>query len=188
MTGSLPNTDIGLDPMRPSGAVFLDRDGVLISDTGYPNRIDDVRWVRDAAKAVGMLNRLGFLVFVVTNQSGVGRGYFSEKQLREFHTDMGRALARDGARIDAWRYCPHHPEASVPDYRRRCSCRKPAPGMLLDLMRGFALEKSRCLLIGDRESDMQCASNAGIAGWQFTGADCGASLYVFCCEILAKLD
>jgi len=168
-------------------AVFLDRDGVLIRDTGYPHTITKVLWVRDAVKAVSMFNERNFLVFVVTNQSGVARGFFSEEQVRRLHAEMNSILECNGARIEAWRYCPHHPSAIATTYRKSCDCRKPSPGMPLDLIRIYGLDKENCLMIGDRESDLQCANNAGIKGFKFAGAETDHSLFKFCCDVLDEI-
>jgi D-glycero-D-manno-heptose 1,7-bisphosphate phosphatase len=149
--------------LRPRPAVFLDRDGTLNHDTGYVYRIADFRWLPGAVSAVRALNHSGYYVFIVTNQSGVARGLYDETAIRDLHDWMNGELSAAGARIDDFRYCPHHPEASVATYRTECSCRKPAAGMLLDLMKAWPVVREGSLMIGDRESDAAAGTAAGIA-------------------------
>jgi D-glycero-D-manno-heptose 1,7-bisphosphate phosphatase len=144
-------------------AVFLDRDGTLNEDTGYVHRIEDFRWLSGAIAAVRRLNAAGFYVFVVTNQSGVARGLFDEAAVRDLHGWMNEELRRAGAHIDDLRYCPHHPDATVPAYRMTCACRKPAPGMILDLMRSWPVIAEASIAFGDKERDAAAGRAAGIA-------------------------
>ena len=157
-------------------AAFLDRDGVLIEDTGYPHDPAAVRWIAGAPEAVARLNRAGFFIFVVTNQSGVARGLYPEGQVGVLHRWMSERLAEAGARIDAFEHCPHHPEAPLPAYRRDCRRRKPAPGMIEDLMRAWPVERTGSLLVGDKPGDVAAAEAAGIPGHLFRGGDLDAFL------------
>lgn len=152
------------DPLR--GAVFFDRDGVLNLDSGFAHRPDQIVWTPGAAAAVAQVNAAGLLAFVVTNQSGVARGLYSEDDVRALHAWMAGELAQAGARIDAWRYCPHHPEVSGP-----CACRKPLPGMLEALIAEHGVDRARSFMVGDRDSDMEAAAAAGVRGVPYAGGD-----------------
>lgn len=155
--------------LRP--AAFFDRDGVINVDTGYVHRPEDVVLVPGAAAAVRRCNEAGYRVFVVTNQSGVARGMFDLATVDALHAHLQAELVRDGARIDDIRVCPHLPDAAVPAFARRCDCRKPAPGMILDLIERWQVDRSRSFLIGDKPSDIAAATAAGIAGHLHRGGD-----------------
>lgn len=144
-------------------AVFLDRDGTLNEDTGYVYRVADFRWLPGAINAVRRLNDAGYYVFVVTNQSGVAHGMYKPTAVDELHRWMSQELHDAGAHIDDLRYCPHHPEASIAAYRAVCSCRKPAAGMLLDLMNCWPVIREASVMIGDKASDAAAGRAAGIA-------------------------
>jgi D-glycero-D-manno-heptose 1,7-bisphosphate phosphatase len=144
-------------------AVFLDRDGTLNEERGYVHRIDDFRWLPGAMSAIRLLNTGGYYVFVVTNQSGVARGIYDEAAVDTLHGWMNEELRAAGAHIDDLRYCPHHPEASVAAYRVTCSCRKPAAGMLFDLMNCWPVIRQASIMIGDKATDAAAGQAAGIA-------------------------
>jgi D-glycero-D-manno-heptose 1,7-bisphosphate phosphatase len=143
-------------------AAFLDRDGVLNVDFGYVAESSRLVWRTTAVEAVKWLNARGILVFVVTNQSGVARGLFAKADVVAFHAHMRSELARSGAHIDAFQYCPHHPEGVVDAYRRACECRKPAAGMIRDVLLAYALDPSACHLFGDKPSDLEAAVAAKV--------------------------
>jgi D-glycero-D-manno-heptose 1,7-bisphosphate phosphatase len=152
---------------RQRGAVFFDRDGVLNQDRGYIYRIQDFVWIAGAREGIRLANQLGFYVFVVTNQSGVARGYYSEHHVRQLHAWMQNHLNNFGAYIDDFRFCPHHPNATLPEYRKVCTCRKPQPGMIHDLLSAWNVNPEQSLFIGDKPSDLQAAAAAGIKGYLF---------------------
>jgi len=138
-----------------SPVVFLDRDGTINDDTGYPSRFDQILIFPRSFEAVRRLNEAGFRVVVVTNQSGVGRGYFSEAQLAEIHDRMAEAFAAEGARLDAFYACPHYNLSPDPRYRKDCSCRKPLPGLGRKAAADLELDLSHSYMIGDKEDDMK---------------------------------
>ncbi|MCB9931609.1 MAG: HAD family hydrolase [Alphaproteobacteria bacterium] len=147
-------------------AVFFDRDGCLNADTGYVHRPEDFRWLPGAKAAVQRVNRAGWLAFVVTNQSGIARGLYGEREVEALHAWMSADLARKGAWIDAYRYCPHHPEAGTGPFTRACDCRKPRAGMVRDLMTAWGVDPARSFLVGDQPRDVEAAAAAGIAGYR----------------------
>jgi len=151
-------------------AVFLDRDGVLIEDTGYPHLEEHLRLMPGAAEAVRRLNQLGYLCVIVTNQSGVARGLFTEAQMKAFNALIVRRLASKGAVIGAVYACPFHSEGRVeayihPDHPDR----KPNPGMILRAAADHGIDLARSFLIGDQASDMEAARRAGVPGFRFEG-------------------
>ena len=153
-------------------AAFLDRDGVLIVDSGYPHRTDQLVLIPGAAEAVKRLNDAGFVTVIVTNQSGVARGMFSEEVMHGFNALLLERLAEAGARIDAVYACPFHSEAVEDRYRHPDHPdRKPNPGMLLKAVAEHDLDPARSLMIGDQASDMEAARRAGVAGYRFEGGN-----------------
>lgn len=153
--------------MRP--AVFFDRDGVLNEDDGYAFDPHKIRWIAGAQQAVKAVNNAGYFAFVVTNQSGIARGFYEERHVRSLHEWMSDELANIDAHIDAFEFCPHHPDACIAQYRRICSCRKPQPGMIKALLSRYPVKVSESFLIGDKQSDLDAAKAAGIAGHLFEG-------------------
>lgn len=139
-----------------AGAVFLDRDGTLAHEVGYVNHPDRFRLFSFAPRAVRLLNDAGFRVFIVTNQSGVARGYFTEEVLREVHRRLAEGLARGGAAVDAIYYCPH-----LPADGSRCACRKPGPGMLRQAEREHRVDLSQSWVIGDMITDVEMGREVG---------------------------
>jgi histidinol-phosphate phosphatase family protein len=142
-------------------AVFLDRDGVLVPDVGYLDRLDRFVLFPWSVEAVRALNRAGVPVVVVTNQSGVARGMFSEQFVIDTGAALGDAMRAGGARIDAYYYCPHHPDGRVADYARACECRKPAPGLVERAARELDIDPRRSFVVGDRASDVGLARAVG---------------------------
>ena len=145
--------------MRP--AVFLDRDGTMIEKDGYLDRLHLLRpfpWTPDAIR---LLNRAGFATVVITNQSAIGRGIIDEPFLLELHNALDARLALGHARIDAYYFCPHHPDANIERYRQTCRCRKPGPGMIEQACRDMDLDPRRSVMVGDRWLDVAAGQAAG---------------------------
>ena len=158
------------DRLRRS-ALFLDRDGVLNIDRGYVGSRDRFEWTDGALDAIRYATEAGWHVFLVTNQSGVARGLFSEDAVRGLLDWMADEARRAGGTIDDLRFCPFHPAATVDAYRQAHPWRKPMPGMLLDLIRAWELDPRRALMIGDQQTDMAAARAAGVQGHLFAGGN-----------------
>lgn len=141
-------------------AVFLDRDGVIVEDSPYAYKPDQLRFIAGASEAIKLLNANKFLIIVVCNQSGVARGYYSEDDVRQYNKNMEDKLKSEGAVLDAIYYCPHHPDAKVKKYRINCDCRKPKPGMLLKAAAELSIEMKQSVMIGDRLDDIKAGRRA----------------------------
>ena len=165
----LPPNHCPLPTPRP--AVFFDRDGVLNVDVNYLYRVEDFAWIPGAQAAIKQYNNKGYFVFVVTNQSGVARGYYGEDDVNTLHNWMQTELAKIGAQIDDFFYCPHHPAGTVEPYTVACQCRKPQPGLLQAACDKWPVDKEQSLLIGDKLSDIEAAAAAGIRGCLFPGGN-----------------
>lgn len=146
--------------LRP--ALFLDRDGVINVDHGYVIKVEDFEFIDGIFKLCASAKRAGFLVIVVTNQAGIGRGYYSELDFKTVTKWMCDQFAAVGADIDGVYHCPYHPEHGIGKYKRDSPCRKPAPGMLLDAAREHSIDMARSILVGDKVSDIQAALAAGV--------------------------
>lgn len=146
---------------------FLDRDGVLNVDHGYVHQPERLEWVPGAPEAVRLLNQAGIPVIVITNQSGIARGYFREADVQQFHAHMQDELRARGARVDAFYYCPHHPQGTVTAFAFVCDCRKPKPGLLEQAAHDFAIDRKRSFLIGDKDDDVAAAHAFGVRGIKF---------------------
>jgi D-glycero-D-manno-heptose 1,7-bisphosphate phosphatase len=142
-------------------AVFLDRDGTINVEKNYLYRSEDLELLPGAAEGIALLCAAGFRVIVVSNQSGVGRGYYSEDDVRKLHQHLDQVLEHYGARIDAYYYCPHHPEQGIGSYRNACSCRKPLPGMLLQAAADLDIDLNNSFMVGDKLADVHAGKAAG---------------------------
>ena len=146
-------------------AVFLDRDGTINEQMGYINHPSRFRIIPGAAEAVRRLNDLGYLAIVVSNQSGVARGYYPIELVHEIHSLLKKTLKQAaGAYLDAVLFCPHHPQGVVPEFSVDCRCRKPKIGLIDQACRAFDIDLRRSFMIGDMCSDMEFANRAGIKG------------------------
>jgi D-glycero-D-manno-heptose 1,7-bisphosphate phosphatase len=148
----------------PGACVFVDRDGTLIEEVGYLDRVDRVvlyPWTTDALRA---LNRAGLTVVLVSNQSGIARGFFDEAVVNDVHRHIAELLAAGGACIDAYYYCPHHPDGSVPGFAIACECRKPKRGLVDRAVRDLGIDPARSFVVGDRWLDVGLARTVGGRG------------------------
>lgn len=148
-------------------AVFFDRDGTLNVDIHYLHRPEDFVWIEGAKEAVKYVNDQGYLAILVTNQSGVARGYYPEEDVKKVFDWMNAELAGIGAHLDALFYCPHHPEGKVPAYTKVCNCRKPATGMIDKACAQYLIDRSSSYFVGDSDGDMECAARAGLTGIRY---------------------
>ncbi len=142
-------------------ATFLDRDGVIVEDIGYPHKIEQLKLIPKSAEAIKILNDNNFIVIIVTNQSGIAKGYFIENDTIIFNNIMEEELKKHDARIDAIYYCPHHPNGIIEKYKIDCNCRKPKSGMLIDAKKDFNINLNQSFIIGDRLTDMEAGKNVG---------------------------
>jgi len=142
-------------------AVFLDRDGTVNEEVGYLHKLDELRLIPGAGAAIKRLNEAGLKVVLVTNQSGIARGYFSESQLHDIHVRLEQMLSSEGARLDAIYYCPHHPSAGNSHYTRDCDCRKPGTGLIDRAARDLEIDVRQSFVVGDKWSDVELGQRAG---------------------------
>ena len=161
-----------MPPAPPQPAIFLDRDNTITVDVdgGYTHRTSDLAFMPGAAIAIRTANTARLPVFIATNQGGIALGRYSESDMHEFHNHLHARLKHEGASITDIAFCPHHPEAKNPQ-RRHCPCRKPLPGMLLDLAARHGIDLTASVMIGDRDTDMAAAEAAGAKGILYTGGD-----------------
>ena len=153
-------------------AVFLDRDNVLNVDYINVHKIEDWEWMPNAKEAVKYCNDNGYLAIVITNQSGISKGLFSEDDVKKLHNFVQEELKKIGAHIDSFYYCPHHEEGTVAPYNVKCECRKPKPGMILQACKDFDIDVKQSYMIGDMPRDIECGINAGVKGTcLFDGVD-----------------
>lgn len=152
-------------------AVFFDRDGTLNVDVKYLHRVEDFIWIDGAREAIKYCNDRGYLAIIITNQSGVARGYYDEGAIFKIHSWMNAELSRIDAHLDDIFYCPHHVDGVVEEYAKQCNCRKPAGGMLESAIQKYNIDRTRSYFVGDADTDMQCAKNAGVTGIKYIGGN-----------------
>ncbi len=157
--------------VAPRPAAFLDRDGVINDDRGYVHKVEDFEWMPGALAAIRLLNEKGYIVVIVTNQSGIGRGFYDEEDFMFLTIWMLEYADKVGADIDVVYYCPHHPESNNPEYLAACPARKPGPGMLERAAEEFVLDKQKSFMVGNRESDIGAAAAFGIPGYMYEGTN-----------------
>jgi D,D-heptose 1,7-bisphosphate phosphatase len=161
-----------IPPRRQRPAAFFDRDGTLNVDDGYTHKPGDLRWNPGAIAAIKRLNESGYYVIVVTNQAGIGRGYYDEAAMHAFHAAMQSDLAEHGAYIDYYYYCPYHPDAAIPAYRAaNHPDRKPNAGMIYKAFADWPIDRANSFLIGDTDHDLAAAAAAGLPGYRYEGGD-----------------
>jgi len=153
----------------PVKAVLFDRDGTLNVDTGYLFKTEEFRWMPEAPSALAWLKQQGCNIYVITNQSGIARGYFTVQDMENLHNFMNDDLRHEGVEIKKFYYCPHLPEGSVAEYAGECDCRKPKPGLVLNCLKENNLQPEDCILIGDKQRDLECAAAAGVKGYLYQG-------------------
>tara|TARA_E500000178_G_scaffold356537_1_gene435241 strand:+ start:4820 stop:5323 length:504 start_codon:yes stop_codon:yes gene_type:complete len=154
------------EKFKKKKGAFLDRDGVINLDTGYVHKIQDFRWIKGIKKTIKLLNKLNYVVVVITNQSGVKRGYFTEEELNKLHEWINQELKKNNAYIDDFFYCTDLPKENILKSRR-----KPSPEMINEAIKKYNLERNQCFFIGDKQTDLQAAKNARIKGFLFEGGD-----------------
>lgn len=152
-------------------AAFFDRDGVLNVDKSYLYKIEDLEWIDGAKEALSYLTQQGYIVFVVTNQSGIARGYYTVDDMNKLHDFMAQQVAAAGGKIEKFYYCPHLPEGKIAEYAVECDCRKPKPGLILRAFEEYDIDKDAAFLIGDKPRDVESAEAAGIKGYLFSGGN-----------------
>ncbi len=143
-------------------ALFLDRDGVINVDHGYVSDPKNFEFISDVFDVVKRFADDGFLIVVITNQSGIGRGYYDEAQFQQLTHWMNQEFIKHGVNIAAVKFCPHHPEKALPEYLCSCHCRKPQPGMILEAISELDIDPAQSIFVGDKESDMQAARSANV--------------------------
>lgn len=143
-------------------AIFLDRDGTINIDHGFVHEIDKFEFIDGAIEAMIELKKMGYALVIVTNQSGIGRGIYSEDQFLHLSEWMDWSLADRGIDLDGLYYCPHHPEAEIEEYRIECDCRKPKAGMLIEAQAHLAIDMSSSIMVGDKLADIQAGQAAKV--------------------------
>ena len=153
--------------METRNVLFLDRDGVINLDVGYLSDPAQLEFIPGAIEAMKEAQTRGYDIIVVTNQSGVARGYYTEEDVQALHAEMSRRLEAESVHILAYYYCPHHPEGTVEAYKKACDCRKPNPGMLTKAIEEWHVDVDGSFLVGDKPSDVEAAESIGMRAYPF---------------------
>lgn len=143
-------------------AVFLDRDGTINVEKNYLYRVEDFAFIKGSIDAIKLLNEHCYKVIVITNQAGIARGYYQPADVLKLHCWVNEQLAANGAHIDAFYFCPHHPAGKINEYAVECDCRKPGTALIEQAIREFAIDITRSYFIGDKNSDVLAGKNAGL--------------------------
>ncbi|MBW2182988.1 MAG: HAD family hydrolase [Deltaproteobacteria bacterium] len=146
------------------GAVFMDRDGTISEEVGYLNELDQLRLIPKSVEAIKLINESGLMAIVITNQSGVARGYFTEEMVHRVHEKMEKLLDERDVHLEGIYYCPHHPEGVVESYRKTCNCRKPASGLLKKASKDHGIDLAASYIVGDKLIDIELAYKVGAKG------------------------
>lgn len=149
-------------PQGRRKAAFVNRDGVIIADSGFLYRVEELEFLPGAIEGLQRLQAAGYLLVVITNQSGIARGFYTEDEYRRFTAAMQQRLSAAGVQLSAVEFCPHLPDAQIARYRVNCDCRKPRPGMLERAAAELNIDLAASILIGDRATDIQAGRSAGV--------------------------
>lgn len=168
--------------MKP--AVFFDRDGVLNVEKNYLHQPELFVWQPEAPEAIAWLKQQGYLVIVVTNQSGIARGYYTENDMHALHAHIQHLLQPFNSSVDAFYFCPHLPNAPLAAYAKTCDCRKPKPGMIKQALTDYDIDVDQSFLVGDKPSDLKAAQAAGLRGYLYEGG----SLLTFVRNVIKKAE
>jgi len=148
--------------MTLNKAIFLDRDGTINIDKDHLYKVEDFEFIDGVPEQIAKWNKLGYLVIVVTNQAGVAKGLYTEDDVKILHEYINKELVKYEAHIDAFYYCPHHPDGKIEKYKLNCNCRKPKTGMLEQAIEDFDIDVNKSFLFGDKEWDVQAGEKMGI--------------------------
>jgi len=177
---TLADAQTSLPTWEAKPIAFLDRDGVLNHDAGHVYKMEEFEWIHGAKDAVRHLNDAGYHVILITNQAGIAKGFYTEMDFNALTDWMTKELGKQGAHLDAVYYCPYHPDALQPEYRKVSNERKPAPGMLLRAMAEIPHHRNGTFFIGNQPSDREAAESAGVRYFNF----CGGHLLNFVKQVL----
>lgn len=142
--------------------IFLDRDGNINVEKDYLHKIEDFEFEEGALEAIVEFSKTDYLIVIVTNQSGIARGYYTEKDLEDLHKYLRDEIEKNGGRVDGFYYCPHHPEKGIGEYKKNCDCRKPNPGMFLQAKEDFDIDFENSIMVGDKLSDVDAGKRLGM--------------------------